>query len=214
MSRLQHILDKIAEANALIDYNNTHDAVVLSGEALAQSYDEWQKKFNSSQSRLEEVTVMSIAASSHCNALASASQFRDAYSTSVIAVLQITIDGNTSPDLNRSLLSIYSTALYSLVSILSGINPSENGTDREHVVAVTRYIASMLYYYYNLVGKESPSCPYLESAYRGLEYAGRFISIETDTISVNGQGINPATPGDIIGDIIGRSNAIGLFSDI
>lgn len=212
MNRLQHILDKIAEANALIDYN-THDAVVLSGEALAQSYEEWQVKINASRPSREEITVMSIAASCHCNALATASQFRDAYSTAVVAILQITVDGNTSSDINQSLLSLYSTALYSLLTILSSSNPSENGIAREHVEAITRYIASMLYYYYNLVGKESPSCPYLEGAYRGLEYANNLIRIETDTISVNGLEINPASPNDIIGDIIGRSNAIGLLAD-
>lgn len=214
MNRLQHILDKIAEANVLIDYNNIHDAVLLSGEALAQSYEAWQAKINASLPSREEITVMSIAAACHCNALATASQFSDAYSTSVIALLQITIDGNSSSELNRSLLSIYSTALYSLMAILSGSNPSENRIDHEHVEAITRYIASLLYYYYNLVGKESPSCPYLEGAYRGLEYASNLIRIETVTISVNGQDINPATPGDIIGDIIGRSNALGLLSDI
>ncbi len=213
MNRLQHILDKIAEANALIDYNNTHDAVVLSGEALAQSYEEWQIKINASQPSREEITVMSIAASCHCNALATASQFRDAYSTAVVAILQITVDGNISTGINQSLLSLYSTALYSLLTILSGSNPPESGIAREHAEAITRYIASMLYYYYNLVGKESPSCPYLEGAYRGLEYANNLIPIETDTISVNGQEINPAYPNDIIGDIIGRSNAIGLLAD-
>ncbi|MBQ9076556.1 MAG: hypothetical protein IJY31_01735 [Muribaculaceae bacterium] len=213
MNTSEHILDNVKEANALIDSDNIHDAVLLSGEALATAYNEWQQKINSCRPSLQEITVMSIAASCHCNALISAGQLHDAYATAIMVILQITVDSNTSAAINQSLLSLYSSALYSLVTFLSNTNPPEDGHAQEHVEAVTRYISSMLYHYYNTVGKESPSCPYLEGAYQGLCYARNLVTIETGYITVNGDRVPPATPNDIVGDIIGRSNALGLLSD-
>ncbi len=214
MAQLECILDKVKETNDLVDVGNINDAVLLSGEALAQSYELWQQKINSHQQSDEEVTVLSIAASCHCNALASANQLRDAYETSIGAILQITVDGNISATINQSLLSLYSTALYSLMGVLSSANPSEDETIKSHIEAVARYISSMLYFYYNVVGKETPSCPYLDGAYQGLRYAQGFVNIETDEITVNSTQISPSTPNDIIGDIIGRSNALGFFSPL
>lgn len=213
MNTFEHILDKIKEANGFLDGNDIEDAVRLSGEALAQAYDLWQQKINSHSPSNAEVDILAIAASCHCNALATAGQMHDAYGTAVLAILQTAVDGNSSATITQSLLSLYSTALYSLTAFLSNCTPPDDETSRGHVEAITRYIASMLYHYYKIVGEKHPSCPYLEGAYQGLMYARNFVGIETDGITVNGTKISPSTPNDIIGDLIGRSNALGLIKD-
>lgn len=210
---LSYILNNIKEANELLERGAIEDAVMLSGEALAKAYEHWSANLNGQQPTTDEINVMAIAASCHCGALAAMGNFQDAYATSVGAILQISIDSNKSNNIDQSLLSIYTTALFSWMNILSATNPQSKTFDKEHVETITRYIASMLYYYYTKTGKCSPNSPYLENAYMALSHIQQFSKIETQSITVLGKLISPENPQELIGDLVGRSIALSLLAD-
>ena len=210
---LSDILSSIKECNSLLDNGAIEDAVLLSGEALAKAHHFWASAINNHSESQHEVNIMAIAASIHCYALALMGKTNDAYSTAIGAILQITIDNNRSRNIDNSMLSIYTTAAVSLMRILSE-NPPCDSEAKEHGTIITRYIASLLYYYYNLIGNEMPDSPYLESAYATLNHLRQFTSIETPSINVLGQWVSPNEPHDIIGDLIGRSRALSLLSDL
>lgn len=210
---LSHILENIKEANGLLERGAIEDAVILSGEALAKAYEHWSENLNNQQPTTDEINVMAIAASCHCGALAAMGNFQDAYATSIGAILQISIDNNKSNNIDQSLLSIYTTALFSWINILSSANPQSEEFDKAHVEAITRYISSMLYYYYTKIEGNTPHSPYLEDAYVALNHIRQFTDIETPFISVLNKQISPEDPQDLIGDLVGRSIALSLLTD-
>lgn len=210
---LLKILNNIKESNELLENGKIEDAVLLSGEALACAHEHWSININSQQPTTDEINVMAIAASCHCGALAAMGNFQDAYATSIGAILQISIDNNKSNNIDQSLLSIYTTVLFSWMNILSTNNLRSETFDKEHVETITRYIASMLYYYYTKIGQCSPNSPYLENAYMALNHIRQFSVIETPSITVLDKHILPENPQELIGDLVGRSIALSLLAD-
>lgn len=209
---LSNILSEIGECNKMLDEGVVEDAVLLSGEALAKAHEQWAYNFNNNSPTAEEVNVMAIAASCHCGALASMGNFHDAYATAIGAILQISIDPNHSSNISQSLLSIYTTASLSLINQLSTSIPDDDDS-RNHAETISRYLASMLYHYYITVGHQAPDSPYLDGAYEALCIMRRFTTIETPVISVLNDNIDPSTPQALIGDLIGRSQALYLLTD-
>ncbi len=209
---LLNILTEIGECNKMLEEGIVEDAVLLSGEALAKAYELWSNRFNDNSPTAEEINVMAIAASCHCSALASMGNFHDAYATAIGAILQISVDPNHSNNISQSLLSIYTTASLSLINQLSTSIPDDDDS-RNHAETISRYLASMLYYYYNLVGQQAPNSPYLDSAYETLCIMRQLTEIETPVISVLNKEIDPSTPHALIGDLVGRSQALYLLTD-
>ena len=211
-AKLKKILSDVAEANELLQRNEIEDAVLLSGEALACAYEQWAQHINNHLDSLQQVDVMAIAASCHCGSLAAMGNFHDAYATAIGAILQISIDPNHSDNIDQSLLSIYTTAVFSLLNTLSASAP-ESDDARIHITHISRYLASMLYHYYNTVGKAHSDSPYLNSAYEALPIMRQYTIIETPTITVLDEQVNPSSPHSLIGDLVGRSRALGLLTD-
>lgn len=207
----QSILNDIAEANRLLDQGAIEDAVLLSGEALACAYEQWAAKINHKENSLEQINVMAIASSCHCGSLAAMGNFHDAYATAIGAILQISVDPNHSDNIDQSLLSIYTTAVFALLNKISTLTPDDD--TRTHIDCITRYLSSMLYYYYNLIGNKCPDSPYLEAAYEALSIMQNYTKIESPVISVLDEQISPTSPQPLIGDLVGRSRALGLLAD-
>lgn len=209
---LSSILSKIKECNNLMDRNVVDEAVILSGEALAMAYEQWSAKINNHSDSYEEINTMAVAASCHCSALAMGGDFREAYATAIGAILQISVDRNESDNISQSLLSIYTTATFSAINIFSQLLPDDEYC-RDHAQVIIRYLSSMLYYYYNVVGTNVPVSLFLENAYDVLSLVQKFIKIDTPTITVLNKQIDPAAPHELIGDLIGRSQALSLLTD-
>lgn len=208
---LKSILKSIRESNELLQSGATEDAVLLSGETLAEAYEQWSTAFNSGRNTLDEINIMAIASSCHCCALAAMGNHHDAYATSIGAILQISADDNSSENIDQSLLSIYTTAAFSLLNQITRLTPDKGSI--EHINCITRYLASMLYYLYNLVGHRNPDSPYLDGAYEALTILREYTTIETVTITVLNDSIDPKAPHKLIGDLVGRSHALNLLSD-
>ena len=85
--------------------------------------------------------------------------------------------------------------------------------DREHLNEIMRYLASMLYYYYNKVGNSRPDFPHLQVAYQVLSQLRNDIDIQSPTIKVLNEDINPSAPLSLFADLVGRSQAMGLMND-
>ncbi len=207
----KEILEFIKVANYLLEQGEIEDAVRSSGEALAIAYEDWSDNLNAGIPTDDEISIMAIAASIHCVALGAMSEFVEAYSTAMAAIFQMSHDNTRTPALDQSLLSIYTTSFYALMNILSTREPNEH--DQEHVETITRYIASMVFYYYRKVGISASDSPYLEQAYEALQQMREITEIETPKINVLGELIDPKTPHALIGDLIGRSRALNLISD-
>ena len=83
---------------------------------------------------------------------------------------------------------------------------------REHINEIMRYLASMLYHYYNKVKESRPNFPHLQVSYQILAQLQGSVDIQSPSIKVLNEEINPSTPLPLFSDLVGRSHAMGLIN--
>ena len=213
MDKIKALLQNCATIDEMIDHGEVADAVRFSGELLANADALWTEARNKNASSQNEITALAILAAYHCDALAMMSNINDAYATAVTALFQMAIDGSDSLSINQSALQLYITAVFALTQIIQQQFANADTTDREHLNEIMRYLASMLYYYYNKVGNSRPDFPHLQVAYQVLSQLRNDIDIQSPTIRVLNEDINPSAPLSLFADLVGRSQAMGLMND-
>lgn len=206
------LLDSCREIEMMLDHGDIQDATMLSGEKLAQADKLWTDARNSNSPTIDEITALSIIASYHCESLAMMGNEVDAYSTSIMVLFQIAFDESDSQSLDKSRLQLYITAVMSLIRRLDSGEFTADEYSRSHMNHIMRYLVSMLYHYYNKVGKHSPEFPHLDVAYRLLSQLKDMVAIDRTRINVIDEQIDPEKPIKLFGDLIGRSKALGLLS--
>lgn len=212
MDKIKALLQNCATIDDMLDRGEVADAVRFSGELLANADALWTEARNKNASSQNEITALAILAAYHCDALAMMSNINDAYATAVTALFQIAIDGNDSLSIKQSALQLYITAIFSLMQIIQQQLNNADNTAREHVNEIMRYLASMLYYYYNKVGNVRPDFPHLQVAYQILSQLRNDVDIQSPTIKVLNEEVNPSAPLSLFADLVGRSQAMGLIS--
>lgn len=212
MDKINALLQNCPSIDEMIDRGEVGDAVRFSGELLAQSDALWTSARNNQDSTIDEISALAILAAYHCDALAMMSNLNDAYATAITALFQIAIDGNDSLSLDQSSLQLYNTAIISLMQTLQQqlIQPDE--FSREHINEIMRYLASMLYHYYNKVKEARPHFPHLSVAYQILSQLRNSVEIQSPTIKVLNEEVNPSAPLPLFSDLMGRSVAMGLIN--
>ena len=85
--------------------------------------------------------------------------------------------------------------------------------EREHFNEIMRYLASMLYFYYNKVGQSRPDFPHLHATYQILSQLRTEVDIQSPMIKVLDEEISPDSPLSLFADLVGRSQAMGLMND-
>ena len=211
MDKIQALLQNCTTIDEMIDCGDVADAVRLSGELLAQSDTLWAAAHNTKNTTTDEISALAILAAYHCEALALMNNINDAYATAVTALFQMAIDGNDSLSIKQSALQLYITAIFSLMQIIQQQLNNADNTAREHVNEIMRYLASMLYYYYNKVGNVRPDFPHLQVAYQILSQLRNDVDIQSPTINVLNEEVNPSAPLSLFADLVGRSQAMGLI---
>lgn len=212
MDKINALLKNCANIDEMIDRGEIEDAVRLSGELLAEVDALWTTARNNNASSLNEISALSILAAYHCEALAMMSNINDAYATAITALFQMAIDGNDSLSLKQSAMQLYITAIFTLMQIINQQFANADATEREHLNEIMRYLASMLYYYYNQVGVANSDFPHLPVAYQILSQLKNNVDIQSPTIKVLDKEVNPSTPLPLFADLAGRSQAMGLLS--
>ena len=213
MDKIKALLQNCATIDDMLDRGEVADAVRFSGELLANADALWTAARNNKEATLDEISALAILAAYHCNALAIMSNINDAYATAVTALFQMAIDGSDSLSINQSALQLYITAVFALTQIIQQQFANADTTDHEHLNEIMRYLASMLYYYYNKVGNSHPDFPHLQVAYQVLSQLRNDIDIQSPTIKVLNEDINPSAPLPLFSDLMGRSIAMGLMND-
>ena len=85
--------------------------------------------------------------------------------------------------------------------------------EREHFNEIMRYLASMLYFYYNKVDQSRPDFPHLHATYQILSQLRTEVDIQSPMIKVLDEEISPDSPLPLFADLVGRSQAMGLMND-
>lgn len=212
MNKITALLQNCSTIDEMIDHGDVADAVRLSGELLAKADALWTTAQNNKASSLDEISALAILAAYHCEALAMMSNVNDAYATAVTALFQMAIDGNDSLSLKQSALQLYITAIFALMQIIQQQFANADATEREHLNEIMRYLASMLYYYYNQVGVANSEFPHLPVAYQILSQLQNNVDIQSPTIKVVDEEVNPSAPLPLFADLVGRSHAMGLIN--
>lgn len=213
MEQIKVLLNNCHTIDEMIDRGEVEDAVRFSGELLAQADALWTSAHNSQQSTTDEIAALAILAAYHCDALAMMSNVNDAYATAITALFQMAIDGNESLSIDQSALQLYNTAIMSMMQILQQQMLQPDDASREHINEIMRYLASMLYYYYNKVGKSRPNFPHLQVSYQILAQLQGSVDIQSPSIKVLNEEVNPSSPLPLFSDLVGRSHAMGLMND-
>ncbi len=213
MEQIKALLNNCSTIDEMIDRGEVCDAVRLSGELLAQADASWATARNAKNTTADEITALAILAAYHCEALAMMSNINDAYATSITALFQIAIDGNSSLSLDQSAIQLYITAIFALMQIIQQQLNNADSAAREHVNEIMRYLVSMLYYYYNKVGKARHDFPHLQVAYQILSQLRKDVEIQSPTIKVLNEEVNPSAPLPLFADLVGRSQAMGFMND-
>lgn len=213
MGKVETLLRNCPTIDEMIDKGEIDDAVRFSGELLAQADALWSAARNNKTTSIDEITALAILAAYHCDALAMMGNHQDAYATAVTALFEMAIDGHESLSLSQSALQLYNTAIVSLMQILHQQLIPHDETSQQHINEIMRYLASMLYYYYNHIGKSRPDFPHLQVAYQILSQLRTSVEIQSPIITVVNQKISPNAPLRLFSDLVGRSQAMGLMGD-
>lgn len=211
MCDVDSLLSHCNEIDQMIDRGEVPDAVRFSGELLAKADSLWTNARNNKIDSKKAISAVAILAAYHCDALAMMSNLNDAYATAVTVLFQMAIDGNDSLSINQSALQLYNTAIISLMQILQQPALQPDDTSRQHINEIMRYLASMLYHYYNIVGKARPNFPHLQVTYQLLSQLQGSVDIQYPTIKVLNEEISPSSPLPLFSDLVGRSHAMRLI---
>ena len=212
MNKINALLQNCSTIDEMLDRGEVDDAVRFSGELLAQSDALWTSARNNKASTIDEISALAILAAYHCDALAMMSNLNDAYATAVTALFQMALDGNFSHSLDQSALQLYNTAIISLMQMLQQQQILPDDFSREHINEIMRYLASMLYHYYNKVKETRPDFPHLSVTYQILSQLRNSVEIQSPTIKVLNEEVNPSAPLPLFSDLMGRSVAMGLIN--
>lgn len=213
MDKIKDLLKNCTTIDEMLDRGEVEDAVRFSGELLANADSLWTVAHNDKATTIDEISALAILAAYHCDALAMMSNVNDAYATAVTALFQMAIDGNESLSLDQSAMQLYITAIFALMQIINQQFANADDVAREHINEIMRYLASMLYYYYNKVGKSRPDFPHLHIAYQILSQLRNDVEIQSPTIKVLDEEVTPSSPLSLFSDLVGRSHAMGLMTD-
>lgn len=210
---LDKYLKLYGEIDRIADSGDLDAALRESGIALAEADTEWTRHRNSHENTPEYIESFALISSQHCELLLTSGYIRDSYATSVLSLLEISIDGHESARINRCILILYITAVSSMMQLTEQTS-ADDDSSREHASYILHYLASMLYFYYKKVLGESSGFDALNHAYqllRQLEPLG----VISDTLNVSGceQPVPATSPQPILGDLIGRSHAMGWIAD-
>ena len=200
-----------AEIALLIQSGDIEQAVRISGELLAACDNELRCHHNERKDINEAAQRFVEAAVLHVHALRLAGASSDAFSCAVGTLLTIEVYKAASFVNASRKLRLYSFAISSVIDCFDRMGDASDSNDENHRGYILSYLASLLYYYYRETAKENPEDPSLREAYSFLKAIENSGAIQTPQIRLGEKDIDPASPGPLLVDIMGRAAALGIY---
>ena len=201
-----------AEIAVLLQSGDLDQAVRTSGELLAEC-DNNLRTTRNEQLPLDEAAQQFIeAAILHVHALRLAGAVPEAFSCAVGALLTVEVYGIAQAIEPSRKLRLYSFALTSAIDSFDRMGDSQDPSNEDHRGYILSYLASLLYHYYKETAATSPDDNSLPEAYNFLKAIQSSGAIQTPTIKLGDKDVDPASPGPLLVDIMGRAAAIGLYA--
>lgn len=201
-----------AEIALLIQSGDIEHAVRISGELLAACDNELRCLHNDRKDINEAVQRFIEAAVLHVHALRLAGASSDAFSCAVGALLTIEVY-QAAVFVNPSRkLRLYSFAISSVIDCFDRMGDASDSDDENHRGYILSYLASLLYHYYRETAKDNPEDSSLPESYNFLKAIENSGAIQTPKIRLGEKDVDPASPGPLLVDIMGRAAALGIYA--
>lgn len=208
---MEDIIRKAEEIEAMASSPETlGDAVRLSGELLAGADGRWTQYMNGADKTSahgapsRQLQEMLMLGTTHADALFRAGLYTDAYSVSLLLMLAA-VREDAAALLGADMLALSFLAAMSLMQALPLL--PDDDVSHLHLPHITRYLASLAYAHY--VASGNAPCKWHSRSRQWLRDVMHLV--ETPAVDVNGHAADPLACGEILGDLLGRSQAIGIF---
>lgn len=201
-----------AEIAVFLQTGDIERAVRLSGELLAHCDNDLRRLRDDNRPLDEAVMQFVEAAVLHVHALRLAGAVSEAFSCAVGALLTVEVYemGAAVPPGRK--LRLYSFALTSAIDSFDRMHLADDAATDDHRGYILSYLASLLYHYYRVTAAENPDDASLPEAYDFLNAIRSSGAIQTPTVKLGEKDVDPATPGPLLVDIMGRAAALGLYA--
>lgn len=203
----------IKEINEMAASGNLEDAIRLSGEELARCDNAWRKAHNARLPVEEPLAAFARLALVHSDLLFIATDWPDAYATSVTAMMTLALDRQCMANAHE-MFGLLTVALAAFEQIVA--KTEKDSFTETHVPVIITCLASLLYFYYRHTWADGQSkwhgraYPILnEMIQTGAVRSPRIPVANPDGTSVEA---DPADPAPVFSDLVGRSAALGLMS--
>lgn len=211
-STLPDFGSQTAEIALLIQSGNIEQAVRVSGELLATCDNDLRRVHNDKKDISEAIQRFVEAAILHVHALRLANASADAFSCAVGALLTVEVYNASSEVEPSRKLRLYSFAISSVIDCFDRMGDATDSNDENHRGYILSYLASLLYHYYRETAEATPEEPSLTEAYNFLKAIESSGAIQSPTIKLGEKDVDPATPGPLLVDIMGRAAALGIYA--
>lgn len=218
--------DILAQVDALICSGDADDALRLSGDELARFDNRWRRAHNSCadaatiDSCLEDLSALAVC---HSQLLMQAGIQADALMVPLLAITAMAMDDRCAQH-PHDMMALCSVALLALDTLTASMNPDDDFA-RSHIEPMTRYIASMTYYWYAATRPDNPdiTTPAMRDGQQSLAWHHEITPllrtliragmVSWPTINVCGHDETADHPQNIMGDLLGHCHALGLAGE-
>lgn len=201
-----------AEIAVLLQSRDLDQAVRASGELLAECDNILRALRNEHKPLYEAAQQFIEAAILHVHALRLAGAVGESFSCAIGALLTVEVyDIAQAVDSSRK-LRLYSFALTSAIDSFDRVGNAGDPSQEDHRGYILSYLASLLYHYYRVTAATTPDDNSLPEAYNFLKAIQSSGAIQTPTIKLGYKDVDPASPGPLLVDIMGRAAALGLYA--
>ena len=201
-----------AEIAVFLQNGQIEEAVRTSGELLANCDNNLRKQYNAKKNLNETIQQFIEAAILHVHALRLAQAVNEAFSCAIGALLTVDVYKATDLVEPSRKLRLYSFALTSAIDCFDRNGDPADGEEENHRGFILSYLASLLYYYYKQTAATTPDDSSLPQAYNFLKAIESSGAIQTPTIKLGEKDVDPAYPGPLLIDIMGRAAALGIYA--
>ena len=201
-----------AEIAVFLQNGQIEESVRTSGELLANCDNNLRKQYNEHKNLNEAIQQFIEAAILHVHALRLAQAVNEAFSCAIGALLTVEVYKATDLVEPSRKLRLYSFALTSAIDCFDRNGDPTDGEEENHRGFILSYLASLLYYYYKQTATTTPDDSSLPQAYNFLKAIESSGAIQTPTIKLGEKDVDPAYPGPLLVDIMGRAAALGIYA--
>lgn len=188
------------------------DEVRLTGEALAVADNELRKAIQSGADTAEVCGRFIEAAIDHVRSLSASSLNVEAFNCAITALLTLEVYNVASHCNAECRLRLLFPAVDNFMSLAETMPQLDEIDTDGHRAMILSYLASLIYYNYTVANEETPDADILPEVYVFLRSIMPHGVIQSPVINVGGESLDPSAPAPILGDIISRTAAMGLYA--